>query len=155
MAGSNSAALAGTTGTYNMSGTAALNLTNDWFSVGEHGTGVLTMTDSAAITTTQLTLGRWGDGTGTATMNGTSSLTSSGDIDVGTQGTGTLTQGGSSAINQTGGWFFVANAARSAPSTPTGNYTIKENATLTTSGRLYVGNGTGSYGHNDDWNFCG
>ena len=59
-----------------MTGTATVNLTNDFFSVGEHGTGSLSMTDNSALTTTAFTTGRWGDGSGTVTIGGSATLTS-------------------------------------------------------------------------------
>jgi autotransporter-associated beta strand protein len=130
----------GTTGTYNMSGTAAVALTNDWFSVGEHGTGTLTMTDSAAITTTNLTVGRWTDGSGSVTMAKTSSITASNEIDIGTQGTGTLTIGDSATLS-TGNRLYVANSPGS-----TGTLNVSGNAVINTGNDFRIGDNLGSTG---------
>src|SRR5207245_1689949 len=58
----------GTTGTYKLSGTGTLNLTNDFLQVGNHGNGVLSVTDNATINTARFVSGRQGDGTGTTTF---------------------------------------------------------------------------------------
>ena len=131
-------AVAGTTGTYHMTGTATVNLTNDFFSVGEHGTGSLSMTDNSALTTTAFTTGRWGDGSGTVTIGGSATLTSSGDTRVGDQGVGTLTQSGGT-INATGAsWVDIGRETGSH-----GTYNM-------TGGTLNLGVAGG--GHNADLN---
>lgn len=113
----------GATGFYNMSGTAQLSLTNDWYSVGEDGQGVLTMTDNARIDSPNIAVGRWNDGGGSVTQSGNSIVN-----------TGTLTIG-TDNDNTTAGY-----------QQPLCSYTLSGSATLTTSGDIQFGNGQSSNG---------
>ena len=111
-------------GTYNMTGTADLEQTNDTLRIGENGTGVMTMTDNAILNSTGLNISDHGNGTftiggnaianlgrirladngGTAVMNihGNAVINSpAGDFDIGTS------TGGTATINQDGGTFNV------------------------------------------------
>jgi fibronectin-binding autotransporter adhesin len=136
--------VAGTTGTYKMSGTATLNLNNDFFSVGEAGTGVLSVTDTATINTARFVSGRSTGGTGTTTFGnagGTDNPTmnvNGGDFIVGDHGTATFTQT-SGTITQTSGWSFVGNSGGG-----TGTYNMN-GGSFQTNGWLVSGHGgTGS-----------
>ncbi len=130
----------GSTGTYKMTGTAALNLAgNDLTQIGTHGAGVLSMAGSSTIVTPAFSAGRWGDGQGTVTIGDTASITSKGDFRVGDQGTGTLTQNGGTITTQ-GGWLDVGRETGSH-----GTYTMNAGA-LNLGGDLNVGNdGTGVF----------
>ena len=134
----------GATGTYKMTGTATLNLSNDAVQVGTNGNGVLSMTDSATINTPFFTAGRWrdghgvGTGTATVTIGGNATLNSAGDMRVGDQGIATLTQSGGT-VNATGGsWVDIGRETGSQ-----GTYTM-------TGGVLNLG--TTAANHNADLN---
>ena len=173
-------------GTFTLNGSTTFDPTLSSFSVGQGGTGAFNITGSAAVTINNnvVNLGRWsgaagdthaeqgrGNGTivqggnstftinisatpnvntfaldiglngdGTYTLKDNATLTSSLDVNVGTNrgSTGILNQSGGTLKN-TGGWFYVANQPGS-----TGTYNLSGGTTTITNRFLVGAQGNGT-----------
>ncbi len=88
-------------GTYNMSGTADLEQTNDTLRIGENGTGIMTMTDNSILNSTGLNIADHGTGTFTISGNAVATVPNLNLADNG--GTATLNIHGNAVINSLSG----------------------------------------------------
>ena len=124
----------GSTGTYKMSGTAALNLNgNDLVQIGTHGTGVLSMAGSSTITTPAFARAAGETGRGRSRSATLRALRLKEIFASAIKARATLTQNGGT-ITTMGGWLDVGRETGSH-----GTYTMNS-GTLNLGGDLNVGN---------------
>ena len=162
-------ALAGSTGTYTISGSASLTA-NTGLTVGDAGTGIFNQQGGTVIDGGALTVGNANGGNGTYTLGGVaSSLTVNGNMTLasqtGSRGTfnydtangdtaqlaingGTLTVGGAgvASFNQSGGVLSLATLNVGSAKGGNGTYTLGGSGTLTIANNLILGNQAGSFG---------
>ena len=160
---------AGSTGTATVTGAGSLWESQNYFFIGNNGTGTLTVSDGGRVTSAGTSsVGNNAGSTGTAMVTGTGSLWSSGSFfTVGSFGPGTLTisDGGrvtSAAGSYIGEWasstgtatvtgsgsrwesgnaFYVGNAG-----TGTGTLTISDGGLVSSTGTMYIAQNAGSTG---------
>ncbi|MHA3774584.1 beta strand repeat-containing protein [Verrucomicrobiota bacterium sgz303538] len=127
-----------TTGTLNMSGTAELNMTREfWVGNGVNSTGTLNMKGGTVRINNWVAIGR-GGGTGIFNMEGGSFLKESGDGQSFIVGTG----GGTGTLNQTGGTMTLTSGQVWIGEGATGTWNMSGGSLK--SGNLIVGRNGGS-----------
>ena len=130
----------GSTGTYNLSGTATLGaITNEY--IGYAGTGTLNQTGGANIISTALYVGNNANSTGSYNLSGTGTLATGSDQYIGYAGTGTFNQSGGTNTIGALSRLFIGDSASS-----TGTYNLSGTGTLLVGGFEYIGYaGTGTF----------
>ncbi len=127
---------AGSTGTYNLSGTGTLSAASE--TIGVSGTGTFNQSAGTNTVTGGLSVGTGAGSTGTYSLSGTGALSAASEY-VGSNGTGTFNQ--SAGTNTMTGRLFVGSYSGS-----TGTYNLSDTGALSAGSDEYIGYaGTGIF----------